>query len=870
MVQRPVRVPQFVVLCHVLFAFAACGGSGTTSPTDVPTEGIAADVILDGLVPDLQDVADDADHAPADAEPGDVLDAGPDAPAPDAPDEDAANDLSTDAPDADAATDTVQEQIDELFVDLRPECRPVDLGCTADSECEGGARCVGTRCVAPVAAADYVFSPDLHAVTAIVVPPSDVESGFDLTGDGVPDNLFAKALATFPEGTDIANRIFRNFVESGGVSLLVELRDLPAGACGPMAVTLHNATTDLDLDGIPDGGPYQVRRDGFREDGYGPLAQINTAAIDGGLIVSGPGVELPLKFPLMDGTVLVLPLEGLRFRAEIPQPSPTVPTATPLPAALPAPAAPAGTDALLGGYVRMSRLVDEINRQAVSCACAGVDPAKPLAAFSVEDGASQALCVQDFDATPCDQSADGRYCENLPGVCIALTMMTQMADIASGVATDGEGKPVKDSISLAFYLDLAPATLAEPPLAPDFAAVADTWRFMIDCDVVQDDGSTRIGVVANDFYDPAVSPLVVEVSQGVEGGLVTISAASDFVSYTPAAGYWGFDEFTYSIQDGQGNRSTAKVAMRVSPQVAYDPSRPLDAFCALWCDQSALCDPDAFATRYAAGRDACLAGCTSDFGPLWASTTACATAWRNQELCRVSLPCFRVGDFDDAMDVLASGVDPGDIRCEEIVDARLAACGPCAFGQFGPGCGDCPGGQADPCGGGGTCADGQAGDGTCTCAAYWKLDDATGSCVQVDPCLPDPCAGIPHAQAGTCWKADGGDWSCYCDGDSIWLADSHTCLNYCDPNPCDPADPYGNGGQCFAFSTGYECGCKEGYYFDHLTLVCRSLSDPCDPDPCAVLDHAVGPCTVDDYQAACACDEGYTWQGWQHCVLDPV
>ncbi len=804
------------VLCVVscVWILACGGGSG---PGD-----LSADVGTDGVEPSDPGIPD----------PG-LVDPGVDTPSedPGGPDGEVVQPDATeaDAPDAgtaDTPHDTFVDPMDELFDGIRPECRPPDLGCDSDDACAPGSRCIGTRCVEPVTPGDYAFSSDLLGVVAMALPAGDSPSGFDLNGDGVPDNMLAWAIGLYPEGTQVTNRILADFIRTGVFNLLVELRDLPSDACGPLQVALHPATGDLDLDGLPDDGGLQVRHDGFRPDGYGPVAQVNTAAIDGTLLRSGPGVELPLKLPLTDGTVLSLPLEGFRIELVLPEP-PAAASPSGLPSA-PSPrfaGAPEGTNAVIGGYVRLSRVVDEVNLQGRYCDCAGVDPGVPLATFRVDEAGAVAECEQAVDTGPCDQSADGRFCANLAEVCLAMSLMTAQADVASGVARDGQDRPIPDAVSLAFYLAVAPALLVEPPLAPDFAAVGDTWRASPDCDVLQDDGPTRIGVLANDHFLPDDPPTIVAVGTGDIQGAVQVVADGTRVVYTPSDGFFGFETFTYTIEDGQGNQSTAQVSMRVSPAIGYDPDRGLYDFCALWCRQASVCDPDGFQDRFEGNEFLCESECMGQFGNDWSLDTACAQALRHQHLCRISLPCFRLGAFDLAMTLLDQGDIPGDYRCETQVAARIAACGDCAPGTFGAQCSPCPTRDDLPCGGFGTCLDGSAGDGSCDCLPGYEIDDDTGSCRFDDPCDPDPCASIPLAFEDSCswyWGQDNlPTYFCACDFGAFWNGLTRTCDTFCDPNPC-LLDPNSTG-VCHSQSLDYVCECIESFYFDPQFLECLPI-----------------------------------------------
>jgi starch-binding outer membrane protein SusE/F len=70
--------------------------------------------------------------------------------------------------------------------------------------------------------------------------------------------------------------------------------------------------------------------------------------------------------------------------------------------------------------------------------------------------------------------------------------------------------------------------------------------------------TTTISVLANDT-DPEGDALSVTAVTAGQHGTATISADGKKVLYTPNAGYSGTDNFSYTINDGNGNTSTATV-----------------------------------------------------------------------------------------------------------------------------------------------------------------------------------------------------------------------------------------------------------------------------------------------------------------------
>ena len=740
----------------------ACGGSGASEADQIADAREATDVSPDLAV----DVQADAPDVPGDVIP-DLL---PDVPGDGTPDllPDVPGDVVPDLP-PDTTGDTLAERLDKLFPGIRDECRPADLGCTSDAACAEGEKCVATRCTAPVTPEGYAFSPDTLALGGLALPPADAGSGFDLNGDGTPDNVLASAVAAYPGGADLVNFTLKQFIDAGGINLVFELRGMPDDQCGPVTLVAHNATSDLDLDGVPDGdGTYAVRPDSFSPDGTGPAAQFGTGAMDGGLMMTGEGTTFPLKIVLFDGVELELPIEGARLQATFQQAAGPTPRFTILPLA--DPAAPAGANATLGGFIRVSRYAEQVNKNAKDCPCAGIDLGQPLATVSVENDKFKALCTQSLTSSTCAMDTDGRVCENLNGTCLALGVMSALADVATGATVDSQGQPLNDAVSMALYVTLNAASLAEPPLGPEFAAVGDTYKNQNDCDLIVNNVKRRIGVLANDFYDQSVSPVITAVTQGDQGGQVEVGPGGTYVYYTPQPDYVGFDHFTYTIQDAEGGTSTANVDLRMSPMGHCVPGAGVDDFCKQRCDHVKVCE----ATSYV---DTCEADCLAAYGPSWASTSACSASQHDLECCKIGLPCIQMKEFYDLEAALKAGQVVTKGVCNAQISTNLAACGACPAGTWGAACTPCPGGVDNPCGGTGTCSDGVNGDGTCTCpeGSTWNPDALT--CQGADPCVGDPCADVPFGN-GEC-SGVGNVYVCGCLITYTWNPDTLAC----DPPP---------------------------------------------------------------------------------------
>jgi VCBS repeat-containing protein len=129
------------------------------------------------------------------------------------------------------------------------------------------------------------------------------------------------------------------------------------------------------------------------------------------------------------------------------------------------------------------------------------------------------------------------------------------ADTFTYTIADGNGGTATATVTVAVM------TVNDPPLAQDDSHTTD------------EDTPVTIPVLANDS-DPDGDSLVVEsVTQPVNG---TVSNNSSNVTYTADAGFGGIDTFSYTVADGKGGTSTARVVVAVSivndPPVAQDDS----------------------------------------------------------------------------------------------------------------------------------------------------------------------------------------------------------------------------------------------------------------------------------------------------------
>ncbi|MDY7229133.1 Ig-like domain-containing protein [Hyalangium rubrum] len=114
----------------------------------------------------------------------------------------------------------------------------------------------------------------------------------------------------------------------------------------------------------------------------------------------------------------------------------------------------------------------------------------------------------------------------------------------------GDGGPLSDTDTV--EINVTPVN--DAPTAVDDTA-----------SVPFDSAGQTLDVLANDSFAPdsGETLTIIEVTQGSEGGTVTITENGTRVTYTPAPGFEGSETFTYTISDGNGGTSTATVTITV-------------------------------------------------------------------------------------------------------------------------------------------------------------------------------------------------------------------------------------------------------------------------------------------------------------------
>jgi hypothetical protein len=452
---------------------------------------------------------------------------------------------------------------------IRPDggpCGATTPVCQSDADCSGDTRCIGTACVPKLASPKLISGP-VSLLSGVSVPTNPDDCCIDIDGDGKFDNLLAAAVSLVPQAANVQNLI-DTATQMGRFKYLVEFRKLPEGGCGEAALSLYTAFDDLDLDGRPDvplnqelagTGIFEVTADGVRNDGFGAAVQLNGATMENGVLRSRPATLL-FDYVLYGGTPIKVPVQnavmqfnlgtnsGLRAQSE---------NATDL-------GVGGGIgSASIGGYIRVSDMIDQFNANAKNCACAGVDPKVPLGTYSLEGGSFSAACSGPHAENDDACGPDSPYtCHNLDASCRSLVLLGSLADIASG-AKDSQGHVVKDSLSFGIYATLSQAMIAPAEVAPSFSAVGDHYSNNKTL-IVKTGIASYLDVLANDIFDESATHVISSVDRsGAQGGGIEISGSGGGLVYTPQSGFLGEETFHYTITNATGVTSTAQVTVRV-------------------------------------------------------------------------------------------------------------------------------------------------------------------------------------------------------------------------------------------------------------------------------------------------------------------
>ncbi|MBI5549173.1 MAG: tandem-95 repeat protein, partial [Deltaproteobacteria bacterium] len=183
--------------------------------------------------------------------------------------------------------------------------------------------------------------------------------------------------------------------------------------------------------------------------------------------------------------------------------------------------------------------------------------------FSVGDGTGDATMTFRGTLPLINAALNGLGFQPNPNFAGATTLVITTNDLGN----TGTGGPKSDTDTVSISVTGA----NDPPTALDDAIT-----------VAEDSGVTSILVLANDTIAPDTGETltVIGVTPASHG---LVSGTGTAVSYTPNANYYGSDQFTYTISDGNGGEATATVRVTVT-SVNDPPTANADTF---FIDESA-------------------------------------------------------------------------------------------------------------------------------------------------------------------------------------------------------------------------------------------------------------------------------------------
>lgn len=205
-------------------------------------------------------------------------------------------------------------------------------------------------------------------------------------------------------------------------------------------------------------------------------------------------------------------------------------------------------NALTDGRLVLLYLLEQLNESTVA---SSIDPenATRITLAEIEAYLDSIRDLLDIDG-------DGTVDALSDGVLNVADQLEVLEAVIEGSVREGAARTTSEQIGT--YLDSLENEL--PVAADDSATIAQGT-----------DGT--ILVLENDS-DPDGNPLTItEVSDPVEGNMVSINENGDFLLYTPATDFAGEDSFFYTISDGRGGTASATVNVTVTsnePPVAAD------------------------------------------------------------------------------------------------------------------------------------------------------------------------------------------------------------------------------------------------------------------------------------------------------------
>lgn len=261
-------------------------------------------------------------------------------------------------------------------------------------------------------------------ISSFAVASDEDACCFDFTGEGDNDNALGAVLALV--GLDSVNGSIADSIASGSLALALEHDGLDNLDAGDFTVNFWLSKWD-GITAIDPAGNNTVLIDPVSLDGgVQPKAYVPNGVLAANKIVAGPG-KIVINIELF-GSSLALAISGAQLTANVDPAKSALDTGVAL------------TSGKIGGYVKVTDIIDAVNVFASTCTCAAFT--EELVTY--DPATTTAVCNGDLDAAKvaCDTAGEDS-CSSIISNC---GLLTQGLPLFTDIDSDGDGTP--DALSL--------------------------------------------------------------------------------------------------------------------------------------------------------------------------------------------------------------------------------------------------------------------------------------------------------------------------------------------------------------------------------------------------------------------------------------